>query len=235
MPTTIPSVTPLPVLVRTSLNFETEVNAYHTTKLPTFSVESNAQAVAVGLVAAETVAERAAAQAAATAAAGSATLAAGHAADAATLAGAAIWVSGSTYGPGAVAYSPLTQLVYRRSMAATSVSTTDPALDGGLWTPLDRVVPDVATSGVIDCSVSVDFTCAVSTNTNLSFINIPPSGMRYACVVQIAHTGGVIGLPANTVNTNITPLVANRSHLFYFRTINGGARWYLSILPNFPL
>lgn len=47
-------------------------------------------------------------------------------------AGAAAWVSGTTYTFGAVVWSPANQLIYRRTGAA-GVSTTDPSADGANW------------------------------------------------------------------------------------------------------
>jgi hypothetical protein len=85
--------------------------------LPTFATEANALAVDVN---ADAVAA-AAAETAATAAAAAATAAAN----------VTKWVSGTTYNEGAVVWSPITYLSYRRK--STGGGTTDPSADSTNW------------------------------------------------------------------------------------------------------
>lgn len=56
------------------------------------------------------------------------------AAAAATSAGAVAWVSGTTYGLGAVVWSPANRRIYRRIVAGAG--TTDPSADGTNWADL---------------------------------------------------------------------------------------------------
>ena len=85
--------------------------------LPTFATEANALAVDVN---ADAVAA-AAAEVAATAAASAATAAAN----------VTKWVTGTTYTEGAVVWSPITYLSYRRK--STGGGTTDPSSDSTNW------------------------------------------------------------------------------------------------------
>jgi hypothetical protein len=78
------------------------------------------------------------------AAATSATNAAASELAAANTAGAAIWVSGTTYTVGQNRFSPINFLTYRRKTAGAG--TTDPSLDSTNWTLLTGL-GDVATTG----------------------------------------------------------------------------------------
>lgn len=50
--------------------------------------------------------------------------------------GAAVWVSGATYTYGDVRWSPLDGTIYRRTLAGSGSTTTDPSLDSATWTSL---------------------------------------------------------------------------------------------------
>ena len=92
--------------------------------LPDFATEANAQADTVNTQAALATASAAVAGAAAVASNASAS------ASAAT-SGATKWVSGTTYAEGAVVWSPINYLSYRRKTAGGG--TTDPSLDDTNW------------------------------------------------------------------------------------------------------
>lgn len=87
----------------------------------------------------------------------------------------------------------------------------------------------------VDCSLSNYFAATVSGGTTFSFTNAPASGTRYAMVLEVTHTSGAITWPASVVwpNNLQPPLTAGRVHLFYFLTVNGGATWRASALPNY--
>jgi hypothetical protein len=95
--------------------------------LPDFATEANALAVDVNADAAAAAADAASADAAAVAAAASS-------AAAAAASSATAWVSGTTYAQGAVVYSPINFLSYRRKIAGAG--TTDPSADITNWASL---------------------------------------------------------------------------------------------------
>jgi len=112
------AITPLPTPPSRDdpTNFATRADAF-LGALPDFATEANALAVDVN---ADAVAA-AAAETAATAAAAAATAAAN----------VTKWVSGTTYTEGAVVWSPITYLSYRRK--STGGGTTDPSADSTNW------------------------------------------------------------------------------------------------------
>ncbi len=112
------AITPLPTPPSRNdpTNFSTRADAF-LGALPDFATEANALAVDVN---ADAVAA-AAAETAATAAAAAATAAAN----------VTKWVSGTTYTEGAVVWSPITYLSYRRK--STGGGTTDPSADSTNW------------------------------------------------------------------------------------------------------
>jgi hypothetical protein len=99
--------------------------------LPTFRTEANALASNAYANAVEAEADATTATTQAAAAAASAAAASNSALSAASYASASLWVSGTTYALGAVVYSPVTQALYRRTVAGAG--TTDPSLDGTNW------------------------------------------------------------------------------------------------------
>lgn len=87
----------------------------------------------------------------------------------------------------------------------------------------------------IDCSLGTYFYKTISANTTLTVSNVPPSGTRYACIVEITHTSGVITPPAGHYWAGgIAPtLNTGKVHELYMVTRNGGTTWRISARPNF--
>lgn len=112
------AITPLPTPPSRDdpTNFATEADAF-LGALPDFATEANALAVAVNADAVAAAASEVAAESAAAAAVAAAN--------------ATKWVSGTTYTEGAVVWSPITYLTYRRK--TTGGGTTDPSADGTNW------------------------------------------------------------------------------------------------------
>lgn len=112
------AITPLPTPPSRDdpTNFATEADAF-LGALPDFATEANALAVDVNADAVAAAADAANAQAAAAAATAAAN--------------ATKWVSGTTYTEGAVVWSPITYLTYRRK--TTGGGTTDPSADSTNW------------------------------------------------------------------------------------------------------
>lgn len=121
-------ISPLPTPPSRSdpTNFATRGDAF-LGALPTFQTEANALAVAVNADAVSADVDAASATASALAAAASAT-------SAAAASNATAWVSGTTYSAGAVVYSPINYLSYRRK--TTGGGTTDPSIDTTNWQSL---------------------------------------------------------------------------------------------------
>lgn len=122
------AITPLPTPPSRDdpANFATRADAF-LAALPDFATEANALADDVNADAASAAADAAAADT-------SATEAAASAAAAAAASGAVKWVSGTTYTEGAVVWSPINFLSYRRK--TTGGGTTDPSLDETNWAKL---------------------------------------------------------------------------------------------------
>lgn len=119
------AITPLPTPPSRNdpTNFSARGDAF-LGALPTFATEANALAVAVNADAVSADADAATATTKATEAAASASAAA-------AASGAVKWVSGTTYAEGAVVWSPINYLSYRRKTAGGG--TTDPSLDDTNW------------------------------------------------------------------------------------------------------
>ena len=140
--------------------------------LPIFQTEANAVEAAVDADAAAAAASAAASASWASASADSAAVANNSALAAAAAAGAAAWVSGTTYTLGAVVWSPITRLVYRRTVAGAG--TTDPSADTTNWALAAVGQPQL----VIVTGTSVAMSAgmhAVLTNAALSTATLPPS------------------------------------------------------------
>lgn len=122
------AITPLPTPPSRNdpTNFSARGDAF-LGALPTFATEANALAVAVN-------ADAVSADADAATAATKAAEAAASAAAAAAASGAIKWVSGTTYQEGAVVWSPIDFLSYRRK--STGGGTTDPSSDETNWVAL---------------------------------------------------------------------------------------------------
>ncbi|MBS0227661.1 MAG: hypothetical protein JSS23_03080 [Proteobacteria bacterium] len=136
----------------------------------------------------------------------------------------------------------LAQWAYPYNKTELWFRTAAPSIIGGAggFNPWRRVAMNndaavQATGGAMDCSAGNRFTATISSNTTLTFSNIP-AGSSYACVLEVNHTGGAITLPAGSVLSNSSPLntVSGKRHLLYFERVQlGTAGWYVSTLPNY--
>lgn len=154
MPTSPTPITalPTPPSRADSANFATRGDAF-LGALPTFRTEANALATNAFNNAVEAEADAVAAAASAAASASSASASAVSASSSATSATAAAqnasapaWVSGTTYSAGAVVYSAITQIIYRRRTAGGG--TTDPSVDSANWAAAGPATPTmVSVSG----------------------------------------------------------------------------------------
>lgn len=125
----------------------------------------------------------------------SATNAATSEANAASSAGAAKWVSGTTYALGAAVWSPANRVVYRRIVAGAG--TTDPSADATNWAMLGTI-------GLTVVTVSTTTTTAaanghyVLTNVAATTLTLPASpGAGDTVAVTVAN-----GLVTNIIARN---------------------------------
>lgn len=102
--------------------------------LPTFATEANALAVEANGYATSASASASTATTQATNSSNSATASAASALAASAASNASAWVSGTTYQAGAVVYSTVNFISYRRKI--TGAGTTDPSSDSTNWTSL---------------------------------------------------------------------------------------------------
>jgi hypothetical protein len=200
MPTSPPSVTSLPTPPSRSdpANFSTRGDAF-LTALPTFQTDTNAVAANAYANAVEAASSATAAASSATASAASATTASGHAtsaannaATAAQYAGAALWVSGTTYAVGAVVYSPVTFLVYRRKIAGAG--TTDPSADTTNWAfAVSQTLPLVIVTGTtVSASAGGAYALTAAGATTLTLPASPVAGDAVDIIVANGRTDNVI-------------------------------------------
>jgi hypothetical protein len=164
--------------------------------LPTFQVEANALEVAVD-------ADAVAAAASAASAASSVTAAQAAAAGAAAAANVTKWVSGTTYTEGAVVWSPINFLSYRRR--TTGGGTTDPSADSANYAQAAGT-GDVTLAGAQTITGTKTF--AGTSSTQALILN---DAAEVATVSATAATG--------TIPYDIT----TQSVLFY--TSNASANW----------
>jgi hypothetical protein len=118
-----PMPQPAPNRSMTQLEFD-QANAARIAAEPVYTAQFNAAV-------AETNANNLAAQASAMAAAASAQASESSAWASQAASNATKWISGTTYADGAVVWSPISRMPYRRNGAGAG--TTDPALDGVNW------------------------------------------------------------------------------------------------------
>ena len=182
MPTAPPTVTPLPTPVPSRddpANFPTRGDVF-LAAIPTFQEETSAVAANVYANAVEAEASATAADVSKTAAAASASASATSAAASATsaaasaaAAGATLWVSGTTYTAGAVVYSPVSFLTYRRR--TTGAGTTDPSADATNWALASAVVPGKTSTITSTLTLAVSGVYHVDTTAGAFSVSMPPS------------------------------------------------------------
>lgn len=170
----------------------------------------------------------------ATAAASSAS-AAKVAADAAAMAANVTgWVSGTTYAKGAAVWSPINLQTYRR--IAAGAGTTDPSIDATNWRAIARsstFEPISVAASDINLALGDYFTKTISSAWSPTISSVPSTGASFTLEVQL--DGGSIALPASVkVAHDVMPTLATgKTHMLMFSTRNGGARWRLTVAPNF--
>lgn len=147
MPVTAPpSVTALPTPPSTASpsTFDTRADAF-LGALPNFQTETNSVAANVFSNATDAATSATTAATQASSASASATSALASATLAATSGGAAVWVSGTTYGLNVAVRSPANQRIYIRIVAGAG--TTDPSSDPTNWAVLGIEAPYKAETG----------------------------------------------------------------------------------------
>ena len=171
------TITALPVLNRTDATFKADVDTFFGTELPQFSVEAEAARVEIN-------ANTATAGAAAVSAANQVTLAtiqAQAAAGSALVAGAIVWVSGTTYAVGDARYSPINLQTYRSATVHTS--TIDPSLDDVNWVQVSPAMVDQVQQPLnlspTNATVNVKETPVLTSGTFYSLYGTPLSKSRF--------------------------------------------------------
>lgn len=148
--------------------------------LPTFATEANALEANVDALEAAAAASAVAAAASASASAASAS--------------APIWVSGTTYAIGNVAWSPINAQSYRRITAGAG--TTDPSIDGTNWTLIyagnNSINRSARTSntvlGTADRGTLVDITSGTFTQTFSAAATLTAG---WHCIIRNSGTGDI--------------------------------------------
>ena len=191
------AITPLPTPPSRDdpANFATRADAF-LGALPDFATEANALAVDVND-------DAAAAAASAVDAEDAVTAAEAAAAGAAAAANVTKWVSGTTYNEGAVVWSPITYLTYRRK--STGGGTTDPSADSANYAQAAGT-GDVTLAGAQTITGTKTFS-----GTSSTLAVVLNDAAEVATVSATAATG--------TINYDIT----TQSVLFY--TSNASANW----------
>jgi hypothetical protein len=184
------AITPLPTPPSRDdpTNFATRADAF-LGALPDFATEANALAVDVNadaVAAAADAADAVAAAAAATAAAN-----------------ATKWVSGTTYTEGAVVWSPITYLTYRRK--STGGGTTDPSADSTNWAQAAGT-GDVTLAGAQTITGTKTF-----------------SGTSSTLAVVLNDAAEVATVSATAATGTIAYDITTQSVLYY--TSNASANW----------
>ena len=184
---------PLPPSRQDPTNFNDRADAF-LGALPAFATEANAQAVEVNTASANAVA-----------------------ANQAVIAATNItkWVSGTTYANGAVVWSPINGLAYRRITASGS-GTTDPSLDTTNYKQVNGT-GDVSTSGNQTISGVKTFTSGITGNLSGAVSQSNSTFTQSSNYAFISGTLGVVlasGYPTDTSRivvdtTSIRPLIDN--------------------------
>jgi hypothetical protein len=136
------------------------------------------------------------------------------------------WISGNTYSQGAVVWSPINGLGYRRITAIGS-GTTDPSLDTTNYKQVNGT-GDVSTSGNQTISGVKVF------NNNLGLGVTPSAWFSTRKVVQIgnASVAGIVGSGGYEVrsnaylNTSGTEVYLNNDNATLYSSFSGQHRWY---------
>ena len=141
--------------------------------LPDFAEEANELATDVNSKQINAANSASAASASQRAADSSAAAALSSAITSALHAGATLWVSGTTYTAGAVVYSPVSFLTYRRR--TTGAGTTDPSADATNWALASAVVPGRTAIITSTLTLAVSGVYHVDTTAGAFSVSMPPS------------------------------------------------------------
>ena len=141
--------------------------------LPDFAEEANELATDVNSKQINAANSASAASASQRAADSSAAAALSSAITSALHAGATLWVSGTTYTAGAVVYSPVSFLTYRRR--TTGAGTTDPSADATNWALASAVVPGKTSTITSTLTLAVSGVYHVDTTAGAFSVSMPPS------------------------------------------------------------
>lgn len=155
-----------------------------------------------------------------------------------SVAGASLWVSGSSYPLGAVAISLVNFQAYRKR-TATSSGTTDPSSDSVNWRIIasgsNTFVPVAVTGTSIDLRLGSFFTKTVNGNITLSIDNCPPDGTTFTLELTVV-SGSVTFAQSSAIKTSYdrpVTLATGKTHELMFITSNGGARFKLAVGESF--
>lgn len=167
--------------------------------LPAFVTQTNAVATEMETNRALTQTGATTATAQATAAAVSATAAQQSAVVAASAAGSAIWVSATTYAVGAVVYSPLTLLTYRRRTAGAG--TTDPSLDPTNWDLVAAAAPPVivVTAASVSAAANGHYVLVGAVQQTVTLPSTPAVGEIVVVTVANDRSDARVGRNGNSI------------------------------------
>lgn len=148
------------------------------------------------------------------------------------------WVSGATYQQSQAVISQVNFQTYRR-VATAGASTIDPANDFDSWRVLvgnganGVFIPVELSTPAVDLSQGNYFIYTLNSNVGLNINNPPRGGCSFT--LEINHVNGSLTLPASVTtpsagNLTLTP---GKTHLLFFVTSNGGAKWRISSAINY--
>jgi hypothetical protein len=204
------AITPLPTPPSRDdpTNFATRADAF-LGALPDFATEANALAVDVNADAVSASADAASASA--------------SAAGATAAANVTKWISGTTYTEGAVVWSPVTYLTYRRK--STGGGTTDPNADTTNWA-------QAAGTGDVTLTATQTLTNKTLTSPTLTSptmttpaLGTPASGTLSSCTVDGTDAVGFRNIPQNAQTGNYTAVLADSGKHIY-HAVGAGAATY---------
>lgn len=230
MPTSPTSIAALPTVPQRSdpANFAARGDSF-LTALPTFRTEINALGANVYANAVEAEASATTATSGAGSASASAAAAANSAIAAASSAGAAVWVTGTTYSAGAVVWSPITRLTYRR--ISTGAGTTDPSADPSNWGLASVAAAQlvVVTASSVNAAAGGQY---VLTNAGASTVTLPASpavGDWVEVLVANGRTDNVVarnGRPMMTLGEDM--IIDNQYAALRLRYVDATLGWRIN-------
>lgn len=150
------------------------------------------------------------------------------AAASASVAGAALWVSGTTYAIGDMRKSPATGLVYRRLTAGAG--TTDPSSDSTNWVIGSAVLPQLINASGITLSAQA-WAHYFLTNASACAVTLPSSpGAGDALWITVANgriDNTVLRNGLNIMSTADDLTLTNKWGTYLFRYIDATRGWWV--------